>query len=247
MRFLPAHVLFAHFRATISNPAIEFTRCAKAGHSSGKLAAEVRSISEASTAILLGKEQSISKEYHSIEKQIEKAREEGDTYTVSELKDKRETTQKKYWDARKAREELQGSVLKQKQAAEAKVWEENLNHFNETIESHVPGFNNETASSIRDFAISEGLSASIVDTIVDPVIVKVLNDYRKLKNGVEKGKAKRKAVPAKKAVPVKRAKTVNQKKTDTANMKKARAFKDGASQEDQMAFLRDYAVKSLGE
>jgi len=208
---------------------------------------EIRNLSEASTAILLGKEQSISKEYHSIEKQIEKAREEGDTYTVSELKDKRETTQKKYWDARKTREELQGNVMKQKEVAEKKIWEENLNHFNETIESHVPGFTQETANSIRDFAISEGLSANIVDTIVDPVIVKVLNDYRKLKTGVEKGKAKRKAVPAKKAVPVKRAKTVNQKKTDTANMKKARAFKDGASQEDQMAFLRDYAVKSLGE
>ena len=56
---------------------------------------ELQAMSQASAAILYSAEQSYSKEYHDLEDKIEKAREEGDTYEVNELKDQREQVQKK--------------------------------------------------------------------------------------------------------------------------------------------------------
>ena len=46
-------------------------------------------------------------------------------------------------------------------------------------------------------------------------------------------------------LPTKKAKTATKKKADAEQMRKARAFKEDASSDDQMAFLRDYASKSL--
>ena len=85
----------------------------------------------------------------------------------------------------------------------------------------------------------------MLDTITDPTIVKALNDFRILKNTVSKGAAKRKVVPAKKAIPTKKAPPATKKAADKEKMVKARAFKEGASSEDQMDFLRSYASKSL--
>jgi len=212
-----------------------------------KALAEAREVAEASAAVLMGQEQNLAREYHELEAKIEKARDEGDTFEVSELKDKREQVQKKFWKAKQEREGIQTKVKEQQTAEFQKHWDEQVKHFNENIESFVPGFNQDTASEIRKFAISEGLSENVVDSIVDPVVVKLLNDYRTLKQGVKKGEAKRKAAPTKKAVPAKKAKSASQKKAAQANMTKARAFRDDASPEDQMAFLRDYAAKSLGD
>ena len=206
---------------------------------------QVQELGKASTAILLGSEQNLAQEYHEIESKIEKAREEGDTYEVNELKDKREQVQKKYWKARKDREGLQSKLQEQEQQIQNEAWEKQLQYFSETIEEEVPGFNAELAAEIREFAIGEGLEESIVDTIADPVIVRVLNDYRKLKQGVTKGEAKRKAAPQKKAVPAKKAKSKSKVAEDKSKMRKARAFREDASPDEQMDFLREYAQNSL--
>ncbi|MBC6414679.1 MAG: hypothetical protein GDA45_07370 [Chromatiales bacterium] len=208
--------------------------------------AQVNELGQASAAVLMGQEQNLSKEYHDIEAKIEKAREEGDTYEVGELKDKREQVQKKYWNARKQREGLQAKLKEQQEAVQQEAWRKQIEYFQDNIESFVPGFDETVAKEIRDFAVGEGLPEVVVDNITDPAVVKVLNDYRVLKQGVKKGEAKRKAVPAKKSVPAKKAKTAAKKKQDADKMVKARAFKEDASQEDQMAFLRQYAAKSLG-
>ena len=50
-------------------------------------------------------ETGLATEYHSISEQIKKAREEGDRYTVAELKEKQEEVQQQYWELRKKREE----------------------------------------------------------------------------------------------------------------------------------------------
>lgn len=207
--------------------------------------AELQQLGQASTAVLLGQEQELAKQYHSIEAEIEKARNDGDTYEVNELKDKREQVQKQYWKARKNREVLQSQLKEQQEKVQEQEWEKQLEYFSENIENEVPGFNADLAAEIREFAIGEGLDEQLVDTIADPVIVRVLNDYRKLKQGVSKGEAKRKAVPQKKAVPAKKAKSKAKVQEDKSKMTKARAFREDASADDQMAFLREYAQNSL--
>jgi hypothetical protein len=208
---------------------------------------EIQQLGQASTAVLLSQEQTLAKQYHDIEAEIEKARDEGDTYEIPELKDKREQIQKKYWSARKEREGLQGQLQQQQEKVQQEQWEKQLQYFSETIEDYVPDFDENVASEIREFAISEGIPEEVVDTIADPIVVKVLNDFRVLKNSVNKGQAKRKTVPAKKAIPVKKSRTKSKQKADKETLTKARAFREDASDSDQMAFLKQYAENSLNK
>jgi len=209
--------------------------------------AQVQSMSEASAAVLMGQEQQLSREYHEIEARIQKARDEGDRYELEELKDQREQAQSKYWAARRQREGLQEQLNKQKDMQAQQEWESNMQYFSEVINEKVPGFDEKMAQDIRAFAVSEdvGLPEYVVDSIMDPDVIRVLHDYMVLKTGVTKGEAKRKAAPAKKAVPTKKGKSKQAKVEDKEKMIKARAFREDASKEDQDAFLKQYAAKSL--
>ena len=165
---------------------------------------------------------------------------------MGELKDKRELAQKKYWEARQQREGMVEAVAKQQAEAQQKIFNEQMEHFHKEIPNLIPDFNEKVATEIRDFALKDiGLNPAILDTITDPTIVKALNDFRILKNQVSKGTAKRKVVPAKKAVPTKKAPPAAKKQATKEAMVKARAFKENASSEDQMDFLKTLASRSL--
>ena len=206
---------------------------------------ELDNIAAASNALLLTSEQALAKQYSDLEAQIDKARKEDDSFTLGELKDKREQVQKEYWGQRNKREQLQAAVVKQKQEQEAKVWQEQINHFHQEIPNLIPDFDEKIAENIRAFAIDEGINPDILNQITDPKIVKFVDDYRRLKTGVNKGVAKRKAIPTKKAVPTKKAKSPSTKAQNAEKMVKARAFKENASADDQMAFLRQHASRTL--
>jgi len=210
----------------------------------GKKFQEINNLGQASSAILYREEQALAKEYHDIESQIEQARRDGDTYEVNELKDKREQAQKNYWNARNNREQLVKQVQAQVEDQNTQQWNAQLDYFNRAIPEMIPDFNEKTATAIREFAIAEGIQPEILDTITDPVIVKFVDDYRRLKQGITKGSAKRKASVVKKA-PVRKAKTRSQKEIDQETRIRQRAFAEDASNEDQMAFLRGLAEKSL--
>jgi len=206
---------------------------------------EINKIGQASAAVLLTEEQTYAKQYHDIEAKIKEARDNGDTYELSELKDQREQAQANYWDARKKREGIIKNVEEQQSAIYEKQWNEALEIFNNNINEYVPGFNEEVAGEIRQFALDEGIPEEFIDTVVDPVMVKFVNDYRILKQGVTKGQAKRKSANTK-SIPVKKPTSTAKKKSDQDAMIKARAFKQDASTDDQMAFLRQLASRSLG-
>jgi len=205
---------------------------------------EINDLGQASSAVLYREEQALAKEYHDIEAQIDQARKDGDTYEVNELKDKREQAQKNYWNARNSREQLVKQVQAQVEEQNTKQWNAQLEHFNKTIPEMIPDFNEKTATAIREFAIAEGIKPEVLDTITDPIIVKFVDDYRRLKQGITKGSAKRKATAIKKA-PVRKAKTKSQKEVDYETKIRQRAFAEDSSNEDQMAFLRGLAEKSL--
>lgn len=207
---------------------------------------ELSAMSKASVAILYSNEQDFAKKYHDIEAKIEKAREEGDSFEMNNLKDEREQVQKKYWDARNQREQLVESAEKQSQEQEAKMWSDQIEYFNETIPTLIPDFSEDTAAAIRQFALDEGIHPDVLDAIADPQIVKFVDDYRRLKNGVEKGKAKRKAVTVKKA-PVRKAKTNKQRQQQQNETVRSRAMSPDSSKEDQMAYLRTLAERSLNQ
>jgi len=210
----------------------------------GKKFKEINDLGQASSAVLYRDEQALAKEYHDIEAQIDEARKDGDAFEINELKDKREQAQKNYWTVRNSREQLVKQIQTQVQEQSTKQWNEQLENFNKAIPNMIPDFNEKTATAIREFAIAEGINPEILDRVTDPVIVKFVDDYRRLKNGVTKGSAKRKATVVKKA-PVRKAKTKSQKEVDQEVKIRQRAFAEDSSNDDQMAFLRGLANKSL--
>ena len=210
----------------------------------GKRFEEIKNLSTASAALLYKDEQSLAKEFHDLESKIQKARDEGDTYEINDLKDKREQTQKNYWNLRKDREALMTTVKKQSEEIQKKQWEEGLVNYNKEINTLIPDYNDNLVKDIREFALKEGLPESLIDTVIDPNIVKFVDDYRRLKKGINTGVAKRKAITVKK-VPVKKAKSINQKKLDKEAVIRKKALSENSSSEDQMAFLKGLAERSL--
>ena len=209
----------------------------------GKLG-EIEAAAQASAAVLYSQEQGFAKEYHDIEESINKAREEGDTYEVNELKDKREMVQKQYWDARNQREKIVETVQTQMAQQQEKAWNEQIEYFNATIPEMIPDFNEETAMAIREFAIEEGISPELLDTVADPVLVKFVDDFRRLKQGITSGQAKRKKASVKRA-PVKKASSPKKKKAQQEQTVRDRAFAADATEAEQMDFLRGLAERSL--
>ena len=165
---------------------------------------EVVELGQTLAVQLSADEQALAQQYHEIEANIEKARDEGDTYEVNELKDKRETIQKKYWEARNKREGLAGVIQKQQEAQLQQQVEVLMEQFNKEIVELVPDFDPEP---IREFALSEGIPEELLDTIMDAKVVKFIDDYRKLKQKTSSGSAKRKQAPKAKGVPTKRGST----------------------------------------
>ena len=97
---------------------------------------------------------------------------------------------------------------------------------------------------IRDFAVEEGVAPELLDGITDPVVIKFIDDYRRLKQNVSKGTAKRKTVP-KRAVPTKKSAPPAKKKQVVADQIRKKALSEGASAADQDAFLKQLATRSL--
>ena len=207
---------------------------------------ELNNLTQAVNGLLEGNEQELAQQYHAIDAKIKEAREEGNTYELAELKDQREQAQQAYWEARNKRETLVEQVNKQREQQEIQEWNTKVEKFYTEIEEVIPGFGEEHVKTLRDFAVELKLDIDFLDTVTDVNMVKALYDFQKLKHGVKEGAKKRKKVSIKKA-PVKRAKPASQKKVDADNMIKARAFRKDASQDDQMAFLRNYASKSLNQ
>jgi hypothetical protein len=178
---------------------------------------EVTELGAALATQLQQEEVALSQEYHDLESKIEKAREDGDTYELNELKDKRETAQKKYWEARNKREGIAGAK------------------FDEDIKELVPDFDSE---AVRQFALDEGIPQDFLDIIMDANVVKFVDDYRKLKQNATKGSAKRKKAPKAKGVPTKRKMTASQRKArDAGNLREA-VLSGSTDEKSELEFLK---------
>ena len=206
---------------------------------------ELSTAAEATNAMLYTAENSFAKQYHALEAEIDKARRDGDTYELGELKDKREQAQKNYWDARNRREGMLKQVEEQSQKRLEEQFQGQIEHFHKEIPSLIPDFNEDVAMKIRDFAVEEGIAPEALDNIVDPKVIKFIDDYRRLKQGVSKGTAKRKSAP-KRSVPAKKATPQAKKKADAEERIRAKALSGEASKSDQDAFAKQLALRSLG-
>lgn len=183
-------------------------------------------------------ETNLAKEYHKLSQDIDKARDEGDTYTARELKEQRESVQEKYWKARNKREEQTKAVVEKIQAQQEQQREELLKQYNEKIVDLIPDYSEKVAKSIREFAIKEGVPEAMLDNIYDPTIVRFINDYRKLKTAKEKGAEKRKATPNVKSVPSKKGTPTSQKVKEAETQSRAKVLSGAGTQQEELDFLK---------
>jgi len=183
-------------------------------------------------------ENKYAQEYNSLSAQIDKAKEEGDTYTVRELKEKREEVQEAYWNARTSREEKTKAVVAKLEEQNNLQREQLLQEYNSKITTLIPDYSEKVAKSIREFALSEGVPESLLDQLYSPEAVKFINDYRKLKTAQLKGEVKRKATPTVKSVPSKKGTptTVKQKNAELESRNKV--LSGQGSKQDELDFLK---------
>lgn len=203
---------------------------------------EIESVAAAANQILGKAEQDAAKEYHSIEAKIKEAREEGDSYRVSELKDDREVAQQKYWSARNEREQMMATVNQQKSELEAKEWSAKMDKFGKEITEAIPDWSDELAGEIREFAISKGISEELLSTMVDVNAIKFVDDFRRMEKAKSKGAVKREAAP-KRNIPVKKSRTQSEKNAEANSDFANKVLSGEGTKADEHAFLRGLVSK----
>jgi hypothetical protein len=187
---------------------------------------------------LTATETNLAEEYHKLSKDIDKAKDEGDSYSARELKEQRETVQEKYWKSRNKREGQAKAIAEQFQAQVETQRQELLKSYNERINTLVPDYSDKVAKSIREFAVKEGISEELLGSIYDPQIVKFINDYRKLKTAKDTGAVKRKAAPTVKSVPSKKGTPKSQKEQQVAITARSKVLSGEGSNQDELDFLK---------
>jgi len=183
-------------------------------------------------------ETNLASQYHKTKADIDKAREEGDTYTARELKEQLEDIQEKYWKARNTREEKTKAVIGQIQAQQAEQQQELLKQYENRITDLIPDYSEKVAKSVREFAIKEGIPEPLLEAVYSPEVVKFINDYRKLKTAKETGEAKRKAAPAVKSVPSKKGTPQSQREREQVSNSRQKVLAGQGSKQDELDFLK---------
>jgi hypothetical protein len=183
-------------------------------------------------------ETTLGTEYHKLTAEIEKARGEGDTYTMRDLKEKREQAQEDYWKARNSREEKTKAIADKIQQQQVEKQQELLKAYGENITKLIPDYSEKVAKSVREFAIKEGIPEVMLESIYDPAIVKFINDYRKLKTAKDTGEVKRKAVASVKSIPTKSGQPSSQRAREADNSARGKVLSGQGSKQDELDFLK---------
>lgn len=199
---------------------------------------EVITLGSALNEELTSVETSYADQYTKLTAEIEKAREDGDTYTARELKEQRESVQEKYWAARNKREANMKAVAEKFSAEQLRQQEAMLTDYNTRIKDVIPDYSDKVAKSVREFALKEGIPEAMLDQVYSPEIVKFINDYRKLKVSKETGAEKRKAAPAVKSVPTKKGTPASQKAAQNQSTLRSKVMSGQADSASQMDFLK---------
>lgn len=188
---------------------------------------------------LTSEETRLAAEYHKINAELQKARDDGDTYTARELRDQLEDAQGKYWEVRNQRETQVKAVAEKLRQEQAQVQRQLLEKFQTDIPTFIPDFSEKVAKDIREFALNEGLPEELLNNIYDAKVIKILNDYRLLKTAKDKGAEKRKAAPTKKSIPVKKGKSIDEVKATKTKSTRAKVLTGEGSERDQLDFLKN--------
>ena len=199
---------------------------------------EVVALSTSLHAQIEAEEKDYASQYHTIKEKMDKAVEDGDGYEAKELKAQLTEVQKKYWAARERKEELGANVSKHLEQAQQAQHEQLMEYFTTNIGKVMPEFTPEIGQQVREFALSEGIPEGLLNGIYEPTVIKLLNDYRVLKQKTAKGAEKRKEAPVSKHIPTRKGTPQKVRDERARQVVRERVFTDGGSKDDQLDFLK---------
>ena len=187
------------------------------------------------------KDQSVLKH---LQDQVDKAFEEDD-YQASKLNNKLGKAKEEYSTRKASRNNLLQGMSQQLGQQAQEQFGKQVEHFNEVVPELIPDWSEDVAMSNRKFALSIGLDERMVDSIVDPMMIKAIDGYRRLSENSSKGTAKRKQTPVKR-VPTKKPVAAKTKKSNRVDAARKNANKGRASEQDSK-ILFDNVIDGIFE
>ena len=187
------------------------------------------------------KDQSVLKHLQS---QVDKAFEEDD-FEASKLNNKLGKAKEEYSTRKTSRDNLLNGMSQQLGQQQQEQFGKQVEHFNTVVPDLIPDWSEDVAMANREFALSIGLNEQVVDTMTDPMMVKAIDNFRRLSENSSKGTAKRKQAPVKR-VPTKKPTTAKNKKSNKIDAARKNASRGRASEQDSKV-LFDNVIDSIFE
>ena len=165
-----------------------------------------------------------------LQSQVDKAFEEDD-FQASKLNNKLTKAKEEYSTRQASRNNLLNGMSQQLGQQQDEQFGKQVEHFNTVVPDLIPDWSEDVAMANREFALSIGLDEQVVDTMTDPMMVKAIDNFRRLSESSSKGTAKRKQAPVKR-VPTKKPTTAKNKKSNKVDAARKNASKGRASAKD---------------
>ena len=188
------------------------------------------------------KDQSVLKH---LQAQVDKAFDEDD-FEASKLNNKLTKAKEEYASRKLSRDNLLQGMSQQLGQQQEEQFAAQVEHFNEVVPDLIPDWSEEVAMANRKFALNIGLDENMVDTIVDPMMIKAIDSFRRLSENSDKGTAKRKKTPVKR-VPTKKPVAAKNKKSNKVDAARKNVRKGRASEKDQSILFNKVIDSILDE
>ena len=173
------------------------------------------------------KDQSILK---NLQAQVDKAFEDDD-FEASKLNNKLSKAKDEYASRKESRDKLMDGMVQQMNQQRQEEFGKQVEHFNQVVNDLIPDWSEDVALANRKFALDFGLDQNLVDTMVDPMMVKAIDNLRRLSENLDKGTAKRKKTPVKR-VPTKKPVAAKTKKSNRVDAARKNVSKGRATEQD---------------
>lgn len=170
-----------------------------------------------------------------LQEQVDKAFEEDD-YGASKLNNKLTKAKEEYASRKESRDNLMNGMVEQMNQQHEEQFGKQVEHFNKVVPDLIPDWSEDVALANRKFALDFGLDERLVDTMVDPMMVKAIDSLRRLSENSSKGTAKRKKTPVKR-VPTKKPVAAKTKKSNRVEEARKRVSKGRGTEKDKKALF----------
>jgi len=168
-----------------------------------------------------------------------------DDYDASKLNRKLDKAKEEYAKRQDKRDNILATMGRKVQEQHAQSFNQQVEHFNKEIPNYIPEWSETRAKETRSFALEQGLSSELLDSITDPLVVKLIDEFRVLKSSATKGAVKRKKAPVKRA-PTRKPVSKSTKKSNKVEASRQRINKGkGSENDDKVVF--DNIIDSMFE